>query len=161
VIRYRSALPSALLTFALAGAGCDESPTEPRRNLAFQTIGFFPYSAIDNRGGEVIRDADRWSAAWAEIHSGTVPQPALPPVNFDAEMVILAAAGERPDSCWDVEIRSVEAGGGRIDVSVNEIHRTGCACLPAIVAPVHVVRAARADGAGRLSFALREIAVCP
>jgi hypothetical protein len=151
-----------LIPAALAVSGCsDDDPAGPRREpIAFQTLHASQFSGIGTRRGEIVRDQARWSAVWQEIHGSVTPQPPLPAVDFLAEMVILAAAGQRGDSCWDVSIRSVESGGGEVAVRADEIRRTGCGCAAVIVHPVHVVRAARADGPGQFAFESRDTPVC-
>jgi hypothetical protein len=146
----------------LAALGCRDSPTEPKGEpIGFQSLYASQYSGMETRRGEIIRDAGRWSAAWAEVHRGTSPQPPLPAVDLHSEMVILAAAGPRADSCWDLAIDSVRSGSAGIAVSAEEIRRTGCACLAVIVQPVHVVRAPRIEGPGFFDFDQRSVSVCP
>jgi hypothetical protein len=158
----KGSLASFGILVLLMTLGCDDGPTEPRGEpIAFQTIYASPHSGIETRRGEIIRDPSRWSAVWEEVHRQTSPQPPLPAVDFGSDMVILAAAGMREDSCWDVAVGAVASRRGTVAVSAEEIRRTGCACLAVIVHPVHVVRATRSDGSGRFGFAQRTIPGCP
>ncbi len=139
-------IPGVPLLASVMALACWDSPSEPgsREPIPFQTLHATPFSAIEAKRGEVISDPNRWSAVWSEIHQGRTPQPPLPPADFERELVILAAMGSAPDSCWRIEVKSVTLASRELEVAVEENRAPlDCACLTVIVNPVHVVRVPR------------------
>jgi len=146
-MKNRSQVVSGVLAIAIGSLlACSDTPTEPARSkpVLFETLYLSQGSGIEARRGEVISDPNRWSAVWSEIHQGRSPQPPLPPADFERELVILAAMGSAPDSCWRIEVKSVTFPSRELEVAVEENRAPlDCACLTVIVNPVHVVRASR------------------
>lgn len=137
------------VVFAASLLSCLGSPTEPRGHelLAIETVLISQRSGIGTRRAELITDSGRWNAVWSEIHRDSSGLPPIPSVDFGSEMLILAALGQEPDSCWSIQIRSVRATGERLlEVLVVEGRSPpSCACATVIVNPVHVVRLRRSD----------------
>jgi hypothetical protein len=130
-----------LLSICLATvlfAGCDgDIIVDPDDDgpVAFQTL-YQGDSDITRSGSEVIRGEFEWDEVWDEIGLGGAP----PDVNFNREMVILVAAGTQPNGCYDIDIVSIEADDGTLEVDAELIEPgTGCTCPQATVRPVHAV----------------------
>ncbi len=142
MVRRRSL--SALLLFLSA---CSDSPTAPPLEpgpVPFATILWTQFSGIGSSRQQVIRSGGAWSQVWEEIYPAPDDRPPLPAVDFGADMLLLAAAGEKPDGCYGVEIRAAEGVEGRLEVSVVETSEViGCICFQATVYPVHVVQLRR------------------
>lgn len=141
----RRRLEPLLPWIALAAllAGCDGSViiTDPDDGtVPFQTVIQTQASGIDDSREQVIESASEWSAVWSEIGRGGPP----PAIDFGRDMIALVAAGARPNGCYTIDIRSIEARGGllRIDVDLNE-PGSNCICPQGIVHPVHAVRLRR------------------
>ena len=94
------------------------------------------YSGIPDSGRVVIRDATAWSSMWqrAYAHRGSVPP--TPAVDFQREVVIFAALGERGTGGYTIQIDSARAAGDAVDVFVS---RTSpgpkCGATMAVTAP--------------------------
>ncbi len=103
--------------------------------------GFAQYSGIADSQRVVIRDAVAWRQYWTVIHRPFIPAPAMPEVDFNREMVVLAALGARPSGGFLIRIDSVTPDSARLVVQVTRIvPGRGCA-LPAVVTqPVDLVR---------------------
>lgn len=131
-------LLSTCLISCLALAGCDGDilvDSDDDGPVAFQTL-YQGDSDITGSGSEVIRGEFEWDDVWDEIDVGGAP----PDVNFNREMVILVAAGTQPNGCYDIEIVSIEADDGVLEVDAELIEPgTGCTCPQATVRPVHAV----------------------
>lgn len=154
MLRRTLSLVASLLLLVALGCGGSKSPTEPIvRPVSFQTIYRSQTSGIHAQRGEIIQTADRWAAVWAEIHQGESMVPPLPAVDFSTEMVVLAAAGDLPDGCWNVQVSNVAPNVVRVNVAVAVTHPpVGCGCATVVVQPVDVVRAQKLDAPGVFNF---------
>lgn len=155
----RAALALALILIA----GCDRgasSPTSPDGVVPFTTVHTAQFSGIAVRRGEVISRADVWQRTWDEINATISPKPALPAVDFERNILLLAALGDEGDACKRVVIDRVERSGGALRVSVKETRPpASCVCPPVAVRPVHVVSIPRA--ATGASFDFRQVTEGP
>ncbi len=143
----------ALTLILVFGCDRDSSPTSPDGAVAFTTVHTTQHSGIRTRRGEVIARADVWQRTWDEINATLSPKPPLPAVDFERNLLLLAALGETGDACKRVAIESVERRSGELRVSVKEIRApASCVCPPVTVQPVHVVSVARAASGASFDF---------
>lgn len=106
------------------------------------------YSGIDDARRLVIRDASRWQAVWAEVVGQRTPAPDPPSVDFDQDMVILAAMGRRGTGGYTIAIDRVYAEGGQLYAVVRETSPApGCMTIQALTAPVTAVQVPQSDQA--------------
>ena len=151
-MRYSSSVAAAA---ALLLAGCAGSVAEPSAAtgplLAATPLGNngFPLttrSAIDAPERLVIRDAATWQAQWNAIWAGLTPTPALPPVDFTREMVVVAAMGTRATGGYTIRIDSAAAaagvtpGGGAVVWVTSASPGPHCFTTQALTHPVDAVR---------------------
>lgn len=134
------ALAAVLLLACAAGtSGSSETIEHP-----FQTIAAETHSGLRERRREVIRDEASFARLWAEIHAGSTPAPALPPVDFDQHMLIAVALGTRPSGGFGIKVQSVTSRGERLEVAVTEsCPAPGAMVITALTQPVEVVRVPR------------------
>lgn len=129
-------------------AGCqgESDPTSPNGPVPFTQVAKEQFSGISQRRTEVIALESRWTQVWDEITANRTPKPAIPRVDFEKELLILAAYGETGDACRDVQVEKVDRVNGALSVSILDKQRAAnCPACPAVVArPVHVVSIARA-----------------
>jgi hypothetical protein len=92
----------------------------------------------------LIRDRAAWAQAWAVIHVDHAPSqvPALPEIDFAADVVLLAGPGLVGAQGFYYTIERVRLHEGTLQVYVLQ-HWPTCGTLPAISAPVHAVRVPR------------------
>jgi hypothetical protein len=160
--RRRSASVTAViiavitLAVAVSMAGCDGSPTAPLEGDPLSLTRVFEdrlFSIKFNTGFReperlVIRTAEQWSQVWARVTQVYLPRPAAPPVNFDHEMVVFVAMGQRPTGGYSITVEGVYAANGRIFAEVRERSPgAGCITSEALTEPVDAVRVPRRDGA--------------
>lgn len=140
---------------------CSGSPTAPLGAVPFTTVLWTQFSGIDTSRQQVISSGNAWSQVWEEIYPRAEDRPPLPAVDFGAEMLLLAAAGAKPDGCHGVEIHSIEGVEGGLEVGVVETSDViGCICFQAVVYPVHVVRLRRTSpprGSPRVVFDVERV----
>jgi hypothetical protein len=137
-----------LLIALVLGAGCsgESDPTSPDGPVPFTQVAKEQFSGISQRRAEVIALQSRWVQVWDEINATRTPKPAIPSVDFEKELLILAAYGETGDACRDVQIEKVDRRNGALEVSILDKHRAASCppCPPVVGRPVQVVSVARA-----------------
>jgi PrcB C-terminal len=109
----------------------------------------------------VVRDAATWQLTWDEIWRDQSPVPPLPSVDFQREMVIVAALGEKPTGGYSILLEGVLESGSGLTVQVRSISPGArCATTLALTQPVDVARVTRREG--RVLYAERtETQDCP
>jgi hypothetical protein len=148
----------ALLLLVLMLAACNdgyESPTAPDDSdsnppgsgqpVAFSLVYADLYSGVRAPRQEVVVQPARWQAVWDEIMSdGRSPKPPIPSVDFDRNVLIVAALGESPDACKNIDVESVRLSGDILQVAIKEVRSPmSCSCPPVVVEPVRVVAVPR------------------
>ena len=140
-----------LVFFALAAA-CSQAPAPPSGGAA-EAAAAVPFETLVQRSipgqsgterREVIRDQNAWQAAWTALREGS-NLPAEPPtVDFNRQMVIVAAL--ETQSCVSrVTIRSVTRTAGALAIDLLEAPPApNCVCITA-ERPIHVIRLERVD----------------
>ena len=152
---------TAALAFAALGAGCDDDdgPGDPwavpsgarlvSTSAVLEGTGSPPayYSGIETAEQGIVRDSAAWVALWGRIVTpGSPPQP-LPAVNFSHDMVVYAALGRQSTGGHSVAVAPVYEAGGAYYPVVTELRRgPGCTTLPALTAPVALVRVPQWSG---------------
>lgn len=122
---------ATLLMAALLAGGCrkaEEGPAGPRtvEEIPGDEVRFLRTFPASPNGGflaperAVIRDAAAWTKAWARANAGSVPVPREPAVDFQKEMVALAALGQRRTAGCSVEIVGARKDGGKLRLLVAE-----------------------------------------
>ena len=114
---------------------------------SFDVIYTAELSGVLDARRTVIRDPEAWSSFWAEATSILLPEPPVPAVDFDNEMVIVAASGERTTGGYTIAIDEVLESDVDLFVVVKESSPgADCVVTQALTAPVTAVRVARSDG---------------
>lgn len=134
-----------LLVSVLFVACDDDSPTAPGDGLAFETVAKASYSGFSEPTREVVRTPGEWAEVWQTLHAGQSEVPALPAIDFDREMVVVAAAGARANGCYSIDVTAARRrGNGAVEFELTEtVPGPACGCTQAITQPVHAVRVAR------------------
>ncbi|BDG05723.1 protease complex subunit PrcB family protein [Anaeromyxobacter oryzae] len=94
----------------------------------------------------VIRSQEEWASTWALIHGSASTSP-LPPVDFGADMVVVAATGTRGSTGYDITIPDAALDAGTLRVGVVETTPgSGCVFATVLTSPVAAARVPRHDG---------------
>ena len=147
---YHIAIAQALAILLLAACGTRPSPSaafsqEPTA-VTIEVLVAESYSGITDSRRLVIRDAATWQAVWKEIVGARTPAPQPPGVDFDQNMVILAAMGQRGTGGYAIRIDEVAVEDGQLNVVVRETAPgPGCMTIQALTAPVTAVRVTRSE----------------
>lgn len=102
----------------LATAGCF-SPATPHK-LTWRTLSRGLTSGLTQPDQVVIRDESAYLKLWAR-HAADIPKVGLPPaVDFQREMVVVVALGNRPTGGYLVEVVDTELRNRRVRILVGE-----------------------------------------
>jgi hypothetical protein len=155
VMRY-SAFP-LLVAGALGIAACSQAAAPRDSGAAVDVTRLRPepysltyFSGLDEPQRTVVRDEVAWRAAWAAIWRRHSPEPPLPPVDFEREMLVIAALGSRPSTGYGILVDSAFAEGEGLLVQIRTVAPgVRCGTGGALTQPVDVARVPRTDGAVR------------
>lgn len=169
-MRLPSPLLVAFTSLLLTTAGCAPGPEEvgvgPEERLApppvarecttgFDATGTFCQynSGFTERQRLVISDTAAWTSAWQRIWSRHSPQPELPTVDFEREVVLLASMGQRNSGGYVIELRNMTGLDNGIEVTVAEMSpdNTTCFVTAALSEPLVALRVPRPQGEVRFT----------
>jgi hypothetical protein len=127
-MRHRSQLQRALANtlFALIGSSCaaGTDPTAealdvPLTRLRAEPVSFTLTSPLHEPERIVVRNQTEWEAYWLRLHP--FQDVAAPRRDFSREFLLIAAAGDRPSSGYDIVFQSARISDGRLIVVVRSI----------------------------------------
>lgn len=145
MMRQRLVLSVGALVTAVACGGGGASALLPLRPiLGTQQIYYDDGGGFSDFERMVVRDQERWKDVWVRATYDQPSPPAIPAVDFDREMLIVAAAG-RMSPGDRIQIDSV---GVREDLYVVVVVTVvECQPFPADAYPVVIVRVPRDERA--------------
>lgn len=136
--RHRTLSLLALGTAVLLTA-CESSPTAPRQPVTVTRLAFSSISGFDDPQRLVVRSGAEWQGVWATLHRRTNPVPPLPAIDFDREMVVVAAAGTKSTGGFAVSIDSASETRSTIAVVVRSVSPgPNCVVIQMVTQPVDV-----------------------
>ena len=146
-----------LIAAALSTVACSQAaaPRESGAPIRLERLRSEPYSltyfsGLDEPQRTIVRDEVAWRAAWAAIWRRHSPEPPLPQVDFEREMLIVAALGSRPSTGYGIFVDSAFAEGEGLLVQIRTVAPGArCGTGGALTQPVDVARVTRIDGAVR------------
>jgi PrcB C-terminal len=109
------------------------------------------YSGFGEPARLVVRDSAQWAGLWATAFARQTTAPPLPAVDFDSDMIVVAALGARPSGGYDIAIEGVAPGkGGAVALVTTTVPGKACYTTAAITEPVVMLRVGAV--AGRVRF---------
>ena len=115
------------------------SPREvlPVTRLRQGPTAYSTYSGLNDPVRTVVRDSAEWDALWQAITRPFYPAPPLPQVDFDRDMVVVAALGAKPSSGYDIVIEAARQDTSSIEIALRTSSpAAGCPVSAAITQPV-------------------------
>lgn len=114
--------------------------------LRAEPFSFTYFSQFRQPERLVIRDQVAWVKAWASLWPAFAPIPAPPNVDFDHEMIVFVALGERPTGGYSILVDSAGTDAGGVTVWVGTL-RPGSHCFTtqSLTQPVDIARLPRID----------------
>jgi PrcB C-terminal len=120
---------------------------------------YSPASCLLTPARIVIRDREAWDKQWKQMWvgpacgvsfsreaDGTIvptPIPPAPDVDFNREMIIVAALGASPSGGYGIIIDSAYERSDKLEVIVRSISQGSCIALTVVTRPVDIVRIAK------------------
>jgi hypothetical protein len=116
---------------------------KPGVAIVKEWTGAFSRQETANR--VVVKDQKAWEDLWAIMNGRIRPQPELPKIDFDKQMVIGVFMGSRNSGGYSVKITGIESNG-KLTVKVKETSPgRGMAGAAALTQPYHVVLVPKSD----------------
>jgi hypothetical protein len=154
------ALAALLFTAACGKAGSlgpegAQSASPADESLAFTRLRPEPYSftyhsGLTDSARVVVRDARAWEAVWRDVWRNHTPVPALPAIDFEREMVVVAALGSRRSGGYGILVEGATRTADGVEVSVlKQSPGPRCGNTAAITTPADIARLRRVEGAVR------------
>jgi PrcB C-terminal len=140
---------------ALALVSCSSTGEAPQTSgpVEFESLVRQEQTGLVEPEQRVIRTEQAWSEAWKQIMTYRIPAPELPAVDFERDMVVLVALGERPTAGYAVEVVSIQRDGAFLRVVARETKPSAdMAQATVLTHPVHAVRVPRSDGPVEVAF---------
>jgi len=148
--------PADTVSAAAAAPGQGYAPYGNNRTLDIRRIGQWTHTGIGESRRLVIRDANGWAQFWSELGVGERPS-----VDFNRDVVVAVAAGQRPSGGYEITIDRVTQTDGQLTVEVVE--RTpgpNCMTSASVTQPVDVVVVPAADARSPSFLERKEIRGC-
>ena len=143
-----------MLTFSfLALLGCSNEvqdsaePSESRGPMTLQRILTEQDTGLNQPLRLVIRDLEQWKSIWNEAMRDQHTAMALPAIDFNHNMVILAAMGVQNTGGHMISIEGVRRDGKHIVVTVRQVSPgPGCMTTQVLTSPVDIVQVPKSKG---------------
>jgi protease stability complex PrcB-like protein len=104
-------------------------------SLEVRRIGQWSRTGIGESRRLVIRDANAWAGFWSELGVGERPM-----VDFSRDVVVAAAAGQRPSGGYEIAVDRVTNNDGELTAEVVEtVPGPNCITTGSLTQPVDVV----------------------
>lgn len=114
--------------------------------LRSEPSSFTYFSQIRQAERLVIRDQVAWVNAWASLSPMGAPIAAPPNVDFDREMIVLVALGERSTGGYSILVDSAGTNADGVTVWVGTSSPGAhCVTTQAFTQPVDIARISRID----------------
>ncbi|HEY9226698.1 MAG TPA: protease complex subunit PrcB family protein [Gemmatimonadaceae bacterium] len=124
-----------------AGHSTAQSVPVPLVRLRDGAVAFSMYTGVGDSLRAVVRDSSRWRQLWDRINQPFYPRPALPPIDFRREMIVVAGLGARPSAGYDVVIETVEQDSTGIEVGLRRASPApGCPVAAVTTQPLDIAR---------------------
>lgn len=140
-----------LITLAFMCCGCGSAAAAPSTPLAVVRLRAEPYAYTWASGYAdpqriVVRSQAQWQEVWATLWRLHTPTPELPAIDFQREMVVVAAMGMRPTGGYNILIDGASEDAGGVTVRIRSTAPgAGCAVTLALTHPADVARLPRRD----------------
>jgi hypothetical protein len=157
---YKALMETTVVGF-FAMVACGASPAGPSQtNLTVTRLApniRMPLdSGIERETLSVIKDQAAWKALWDKIYANQSPAPPLPEVDFTKEMIVVAAAGQKPSSGYAMTVSSAVEANGEVTVSIDAVSPGAkCIGLTVITSPLDLARVTRRDSPVRFNVTRR------
>ncbi|HSQ31777.1 MAG TPA: protease complex subunit PrcB family protein [Gemmatimonadaceae bacterium] len=124
----------AELAMAQLDTGGDSLPVTRLRS---GVTAYTTYSGLNDSVRAVVRDSTAWLELWRVINRPFHPPPPLPPVDFEHDMIVIAALGARPTAGYDIVIEGARQDSAAVEIALRKLSPApGCPVSAAMTQPV-------------------------
>jgi hypothetical protein len=110
-------------------------------------LGYSFFSGYQRPVRIVVTDRNSLDAAWIEVNHNMMPIPATPDVDFNQDIVVVAALGPRTSGGERITIDSARAAGQDVDVYVSSRSpAAGCVTTTVMTSPADIVSLSQPAG---------------
>ena len=146
----RIALLAAAVVMACQSAYASGQPrggtTIPVVRLRPGDEAFSVFSGMNDSARVVVRDSVAWRRAWETIHRPFIPAPPIPRIDFNREMIVVAALGHRPTEGYGIIIEDATQDSAGVEVGIRRtVPGAGCMTAAVVTQPVDVARLPASD----------------
>ena len=131
----------AALFFCLATA-CVADNSEVTSFVRLANVPAVTASSTDTAATtySLIRNRAAWEDAWQQLYRDHRPQPPLPDVDFERQMILLASLGRRPSGGYSIAVQDISVTDNTlaVDVLIKQPGQ-GCIVTTGITVPVDIV----------------------
>jgi len=136
-VRWTLLVATVACVFSVRAATVDIPIERLRPDSSSYTLA----STLEAAEQFVVRDPESWRALWARVHGRSRPAPPLPAMDFEREMVAVAALGRQRSGGYSVRIeRAYREGSTTIIVVRQEQPGRGCIVPSSLTYPVDLAR---------------------
>lgn len=133
------------LVFCTLVVGCAEvtcgRPKSERLEGTVIEAGLYGRLSEEGALVRVTTDRDAYQAAYREIHSGAIPPPEPPAVNFEESVVVFLILDEKPTAGWSLSFEEASISKGELDLTLTVTSpRPGMLTAQVITRPYLVLR---------------------
>ncbi|HTJ23319.1 MAG TPA: protease complex subunit PrcB family protein [Gemmatimonadaceae bacterium] len=109
----------------------------PVTRLRTGATAYTTYSGLNDSVRAVVRDSTAWLELWRAINRPFYPPPPLPPVDFERDMIVIAALGTRPTAGYDIVIEGARQDSAAVEIALRTLSPApGCPVSAAMTQPV-------------------------
>ncbi len=138
-LRVALLMLSGLAGLGACGARATKADTPAWRRLRPESAVFAINSGYVAPAQQVIRTADEWRSAWAQLQAPARPVSPPPTVDFKRESVIVVALGRQRSGGHAIRIVGIETRGRSTVIRVRaESPGRGCIVMSALTSPADV-----------------------
>lgn len=111
----------------------------PLTRLRPDSPSYASISGIDEPERLVLRDPASWTEAWRRIHRRARPVPPVPDLDFEREMVVVAALGRQRSAGYSIRIeRAWQAAEATVVLVREESPGPGCIVSSVLTSPIDI-----------------------
>lgn len=106
-----------------------------------------PAGVFDDGGQQLVRDQPAWESLWKRLNANASPAPAVPPIDFTKDMLVVAGMGMKGHGGYKIAVSAATEEAGKITIEITETS-PGPRCMNAMMmtSPVIVAKLPRRTG---------------
>lgn len=114
--------------------------------ISFESVARGFYSGHEQDEYYRITDNKEWQKIWKKTYSNVSPEPILPEIDFEKDMILAVFAGEFSSGGHSIEIGSIQEYERDVQVSIKlESPSISCSTTAALTQPFDIVKIEKTD----------------